>query len=176
MTHVKTVNANQLKDWLTEGQAILVDVREPDEFTQWRIPQALSMPLTSIDKHLPHLAGESRKVVFQCLKGKRGEMAAETAQERFAETLDIYNLSGGIEAWDTAGQATIKHEAAKTIPLMRQVLVAAGALVTLFSVLSLAGVKASGVLSVLIGLGLMFAGITGICGLAHVLKKMPWNK
>lgn len=176
MNHIKTINANQLKDWLIAGDAILVDVREPDEFTQWRIPQAISMPLTGIDNHLPHLEGETRKVVFQCLKGKRGEMAAEAAQEKFADALEIYNLTGGIDAWDAAGQTTLKHEESQSIPLMRQVLIAAGTLVLSFSIMSLLGIKIGAVLSAFIGAGLMFAGVTGICGMAAVLQKMPWNK
>lgn len=176
MSTINTITPYQLKDWLSTREAILIDVREPDEFTQWRIPHAISMPLTGIDKHLPHLEGETRKVVFQCLKGKRGEMAAEAAKENFADSLDIYNLTGGIEAWESAGQTTLKQEKAAGIPLMRQVLIAAGSLVLLFSLLGLAGIKAGAFLSAFLGAGLMFAGITGVCGIATVLEKMPWNK
>jgi hypothetical protein len=31
-------------------------------------------------------------------------------------------------------------------------------------------------LSGFIGAGLMFSGITGTCGMMHVLKRMPWNR
>ena len=31
-------------------------------------------------------------------------------------------------------------------------------------------------LSGFVGLGLMFAGITGWCGMAKLLAKMPWNQ
>lgn len=176
MSTINTINPSELKDWLNKGEAVLVDVREPDEFTQWRIPHAISMPLTGIDKHLPHLEGETRKVVFQCLKGTRGEMAAKAAKENFANSLDIYNLTGGIEAWENAGQTTLKHAKSASIPLMRQVLIAAGSLVLLFSILALAGIKAGTFLAAFVGAGLMFAGITGVCAMAAVLEKMPWNK
>lgn len=31
-------------------------------------------------------------------------------------------------------------------------------------------------LSAFVGCGLMFAGITGWCGMAHLLAIMPWNR
>lgn len=176
MSSINTITPEQLKNWLNTGEAVLVDVREPDEFTNWRIPHAISMPLTGIDQHLPHLEGETRKVVFQCLKGKRGEMAAQAAKERFTNALDIYNLTGGIEAWESAGQTTLKHQKAAGIPIMRQVLITAGSLVLLFALLALMGIKTGTFLSAFIGAGLIFAGITGFCGIAAVLQKMPWNK
>ncbi len=176
MSNVKNINSEQLQEWLDSGEAILVDVREPNEFTEWRIPHAISMPLTNIDKHLSNLAKENRKIVFQCLKGKRGEMAALSAMEKFTDKA-IYNLTGGIEAWDTFGGAIIRDtEKNKTIPIFRQVLIAAGSLIILFSLLAVIGMKLGSILTLCIGGGLLFAGVTGHCAMAILLQKMPWNK
>lgn len=176
MSKINTIDAEQLKDWLKSGEAVLVDVREPNEFTEWRIPQAISMPLTNIDKHLPKLDVETRKIVFQCLKGKRGEMAAEAALETFQEKHEIYNLTGGIETWDAAGFHITRDSEAKGMPIMRQVLITAGGLILLFSLLAIAGIKFGAYLSAFMGAGLLFAGVTGTCAMASALKKMPWNK
>lgn len=176
MSHVKNIDANQLKSWLNTGEALLVDVREPHEFTEWRIPQAISMPLTNIDKHLTKLDLEHRKIVFQCLKGKRGEMAAEVALESFKEQHDIYNLTGGIEAWDAIGLNIIRDTEKKGIPIMRQVLITAGGLILFFSLLTLIGWKFGAILSLSMGGGLLFAGLTGNCAMANLLQKMPWSK
>ncbi len=176
MSHVKNIDAQQLKAWLDSGEAILVDVREPGEFTEWRIPQAMSMPLTNIEAHLPHLEGEKRKIVFQCLKGKRGEMGAEAAMKKFADA-DIYNLTGDIEAWDAAGM-TITRDANQPsgLPIVRQAHITVGALVCFFSLLALFGVKFGAVMSLLTGGGLLLAGLTGTCAVSILLKQCPWNK
>lgn len=176
MSNINNIDAQQLKNWLKTGEAVLIDVREPSEFTEWRIPQAISMPLSSIDKHLPQLDVETRKIVFQCLKGKRGEMAATAALETFKEKHEIYNLTGGIETWDAAGFHLTRDSESQGISIMRQVLMTAGGLVLLFSLLAIAGVKAGAFLSAFMGAGLLFAGVSGTCAMAAVLKKMPWNK
>lgn len=177
MSNIKTIDAKQLKNWLSTGEAILVDVREPNEFSQWHIPQATSMPLTYIDKCLPHLLGEKRKIVFQCLKGKRGEMAAQTAQAVLTEH-SLYNLVGGIEAWEAAELPVIEatNKSTTKLPLVRQVLIAAGGLVLLFALWGLTGAKTGITLAAAMGVGLLFAGLTGNCALAKLLEKMPWNK
>lgn len=176
MSNFKNIDAQQLKAWLKTGEAVLIDVREPNEFTEWRIPQAISMPLTNIDKHLPNLDMESRKIVFQCLKGKRGEMAAEAAEAAFKGHHEVYNLTGGIESWDKAGLSITRDVESKGLPIMRQVLITAGSMVLLFSLLAIAGVKIGALLTAFVGAGLLFAGVTGWCGMALLLKKMPWNK
>lgn len=175
MSKINSIDAEQLKNWLKSGEAVLVDVREPNEFTEWRIPQAISMPLTNIDRHLPKLDVETRKIVFQCLKGKRGEMVAEAALKTFKEKHEIYNLTGGIEAWDAAGFDITRDSEAAGIPIMRQVFITAGSLVLLFSLLAISGSHFGMYLSAFMGAGLLFAGVTGTCAMASILKKMPWN-
>ncbi len=176
MSDIKNIDARQLKDWLQSGEAILVDVREPVEFTEWRIPKAISMPLTNIDKHIKNLEGEKHKIVFQCLKGKRGEMAAEKAIEVLGSDVEIYNLEGGIETWDSAGFTIIRDSEKTGLPIMRQVHIAAGSLLLLFSLIALAGVKFGAIMTLFVGAGLLFAGLTGNCMMAMLLQKMPWNK
>lgn len=42
---LKTVNATTLKIWIDNGEALLLDVREPDEFQAQRIPGSTHLPL-----------------------------------------------------------------------------------------------------------------------------------
>ena len=62
------------------------------------------------------------------------------------------------------------------MPLMRQVLLTAGSLVTTGVLLALCVNPQFILLSLVVGIGLMFAGITGWSGMSYVLAKMPWNK
>jgi len=59
---------------------------------------------------------------------------------------------------------------------MRQVQIAAGILIITGVVLGYSIDSSLFLLSGFTGAGLLFAGISGICGMANVLLKMPWNK
>jgi hypothetical protein len=59
---------------------------------------------------------------------------------------------------------------------MRQVQITFGVLIMLFVSLGYFGVPFSFAITGLLGLGMLISGITGWCGLALLLNKMPWNK
>ena len=62
------------------------------------------------------------------------------------------------------------------IPIMRQVQITAGSLVLLGAILGTWVAPAFYGLSAFVGAGLMFAGISGWCGMAKLLAFMPWNR
>ncbi|MBE2895963.1 rhodanese-like domain-containing protein [Pasteurellaceae bacterium HPA106] len=171
---MQTVTADILKQWLDNDEAVLIDVREPNEYAISHIPQARSLPLSQLEQSLAYVPAGC-KVVVQCQKGKRGEKGCAII-ETHAPHHALYNLEGGIEAWQQAGLPLISAGNTQKLPIMRQVQLAAGSLVALFSLLSLAGAHGFSVLTLLIGCGLIFAGATGWCGMAILLQKMPWNK
>ena len=59
---------------------------------------------------------------------------------------------------------------------MRQVQIVAGSLIVLGVVLGYAVHAGFFLLAGFVGAGLVFAGVTGFCGMAVLLMKMPWNK
>jgi hypothetical protein len=59
---------------------------------------------------------------------------------------------------------------------MRQVQIAAGSMVVLGVVLGALVSPWLYLLAGFVGAGLVFAGITGTCGLARLLRVMPWNR
>jgi hypothetical protein len=60
--------------------------------------------------------------------------------------------------------------------LIRQVQIVAGGLVLFGVVLSQVAAPGWIWLSGFVGAGLMFAGISGFCGMARLLAAMPWNR
>lgn len=84
-----------------------------------------------------------------------------------------WQLDGGVSAWAKAGLPVERgHQA---MPIFRQIQIGAGAL----ALLGLAGVffwPPMIWLTALVGAGLIFAGLTGFCGLGLLLSAMPWNK
>lgn len=170
---MKTVDSATLKRWIESGEAVVVDVREPAEHAAEKIEGAKLVPLSTVNKSaLPHAQG--KKLVIHCRSGKRSISACEKLLTE-DPNLEVYNLEGGISAWGAAG-----HQVATSgkffLPLDRQVQLTIGLMLLTGSVLGYLFTPAWFFLTGFIGAGLTVAGLTGFCGLAMVMARMPWNQ
>lgn len=96
----REVTAQELDAMVRAGEATVIDVREVDEFAAGHIPGAINMPLSTFQaSQLPDPKG--RKLVLNCLGGKRSAMALDKCNvaQSFVDT----HLSGGFGAWQAAG-------------------------------------------------------------------------
>jgi len=165
-----TVDPVTLQQWLKDGSAILVDVREPAEYRTSHIREARLMPLSGLDaRALPRL----HKIVVHCVKGGRGDAACEKLLKQ-EPGLEVFNLEGGLEGWTRAGLSVERGEQ-KVLPLDRQVQLAIGILLLGGVALTLLVHPGFLWLVAFIGGGLTVAGLTGFCGMARLLARMPWN-
>ncbi|EYR62354.1 sulfurtransferase [Actinotalea ferrariae CF5-4] len=94
----RSVRADQALDLLAQG-AVLVDVREKDEWRSGHAPQARHVPLGRLATDARRLPRDA-PVVVMCASGMRSRGAA--AQLR-AAGYRATSLSGGLAAWRTAG-------------------------------------------------------------------------
>lgn len=163
-----SVTPNKAKRLIDDG-AILIDIRDRDEHQRERIAIASSCPLTEVDR----LAPTTAPVIFHCRSGNRTAANADTLAA--AASCQAYILEGGIEAWKRAGLPVLTDRS-QPIEIMRQVQIAAGSLVVLGLMLGYLLHPAFYVLSLFVGGGLVFAGVSGWCGMAKLLSVMPWNK
>jgi rhodanese-related sulfurtransferase len=87
---------------VNSANAVLLDVRETQEFAGGRLPNAVHIPLSQIASRGSELArSTSRPVIVYCMSGNRSRMASRAlARIGFK---DIYNLHGGYRAWKDAG-------------------------------------------------------------------------
>lgn len=172
MLPMKTITANELKTKLENDEVLLIDVRDPSEHRFEYIEGALLIPLSELS--LNKIPTQYKSVVLHCRAGSRSHEGCEKLLQQDS-TLCVYSLEGGITAWKDAG-FPVKKSGGSVLPLDRQVQVAVGFLA--FSGVLLGTLIHPGfyVLAGFIGLGLMFAGFTGWCGMAKLLAKMPWNK
>lgn len=155
---------------LIDAGASLIDIRAPDEHARERIAGALNVPLDRLSRE----AAAGNVLIFHCRSGMRTGQAVPALAEA-AGGRDCYILEGGIAAWSNAGLPVEKFRGAP-IEMQRQVMIAAGLLVLLGTILSLFIAPAWIALAIFVGAGLTFAGITGFCGMARLLALMPWNR
>jgi rhodanese-related sulfurtransferase len=156
------------------SQFDLIDVRTPAEFDQVHAAGARLVPLTELDPAAVALpgAGEEGAVYVICHSGSRAATACQRLLD--AGLTEVYCVEGGTEAWVKEGLPVIRG-ASRVLPMERQVRIAAGSLVLLGVILAWTVHPGFIVLSGLVGAGLIFAGVSGYCGMAIVLGKMPWN-
>ena len=150
--------------------ARLIDIRDADEHARERIPGATNLPLGQMGP----LPCDGRAVVFHCKSGMRTSANASQLAAA-ANGAPAYILAGGITAWREAGQPTVTDRK-QPLEIMRQVQITAGALILAGVLLGLFVAPAFIGLSAFVGAGLMLAGVTGWCGMANLLRLMPWNR
>lgn len=93
---VKQITPRELKQRLENGEMVLIDVREYNEWIYCRIEGAELIPLRKIyTEHIP--ATEEAPIVLYCHTGQRSYQAAQILQER--GYANVYNLQGGIDAY-----------------------------------------------------------------------------
>ncbi|MEO0982214.1 MAG: rhodanese family protein [Pseudomonadota bacterium] len=172
MTTLNTLDPKTVADRLKAGAIALIDIRDRDEFAREHIEGAISMPVSSIDEAGLNLE-PTKPAVFHCKSGMRTQ--ANCAKLAAHVTGDAFILEGGLDAWKAEGLPTAR-DASAPLALNRQVQIAAGGLVLIGALLGLVVNPAYLALSAFVGAGLVFAGVSGWCGMANLLALMPWNK
>lgn len=157
---------NQLKN------AVIVDIRSSDEYQREHIPNSVNLTVEQL-KQTDLNQWQDKTVIFHCKLGHRTKQA-QTIIEKF-NCQAKYCLAEGIEQWKRCGLSTIKNDKAP-LELVRQVHIVAGSLILLSLLLTYFVSLYFIGLTALVGFGLTFAGLTGFCGMAKLLQKLPYNK
>lgn len=171
---LKTIDPRSAAECLRGGEAVLVDVRGAAEHARERIPGAMLVPLSELDRD--RLAAQIRagsRVIFHCQSGARTRANAD----RLAACADgeALILEGGLGAWKASGLPTLLDRS-RPIEIQRQVHLAASTLVLLGVILGATVSPWWAGLAAFVGAGLTFSGVTGWCGMAKLLQLMPWNR
>jgi rhodanese-related sulfurtransferase len=166
---MKTITPFELQTRLAaEPGLLLLDVRTPVEYAQVHVAQARNKPLGELRP------GDwpGQPVYLLCQSGGRARKAADLFASAGQDRGIV--VEGGTEAWIGAGLPVVRGTV-KTISLERQVRIAAGALVLTGVLLGVFVHPWFIGLSAFVGAGLVFAGISGWCGMRMLLAKLPWN-
>jgi SulP family sulfate permease len=102
-TDIHWIDAQELWEGLhtrtPDEMPFIVDVREPREFRQGHIVEALSLPLTQFKEGDPGLP-KDREIVLVCRTSRRSRLAAGALHKLGHDNLTI--LNGGMTSWESA--------------------------------------------------------------------------
>jgi rhodanese-related sulfurtransferase len=101
LLNLKEVSPLEATQLLNHQDAVLLDVREPQEYQDGFLPNSIRIPLgslsekaTQLDKH------RERPIIIVCRSGNRSAQAVRMLKKMGYET--VYNLGGGLHAWRMA--------------------------------------------------------------------------
>lgn len=98
----ETISAEAAKDYIAahkEADYLLVDVRQPQEYRQEHLPGAMLAPLPELMEKMTAFP-EDRDLLVYCKSGGRSQAAALMMADQGVTKRAIYNIEGGIMAWN----------------------------------------------------------------------------
>lgn len=153
----------------------ILDVRSRGE---WESAHLAGATLQSLDvlnpedwRRRPENAQQAPLFVL-CQAGGRATRAASIL---CASGVPCSVIEGGLDAWREAGLPVVLGKS-KVLPLMRQVQIVIGLVSGVGSALAVWRHPMFGLIPLAMGAGLLFAGLSGTCGLALLMARMPWNR
>src|SRR5688572_29443662 len=97
---VDTAEADELR---TQPGAVVLDVREPDEYEQGAIPGAVHIPRGNLESSIEsRVPDKTVPVIIHCASGVRSAFAAKTLAELGYE--DAMSVAGGFNKWKDEGR------------------------------------------------------------------------
>jgi rhodanese-related sulfurtransferase len=106
---VSAIEATQL---INRENAIIVDVREPDEFAAGHLPEARNIPLAKLAERVGEIEKYKEKAIIVCCAAgmRSGKGCGELAKLGFTR---VHSLDGGVDGWVGAGYPVKKGAARK---------------------------------------------------------------
>lgn len=164
---MKCITASELK----KAGGRVVDVRTEAEFAAERLPGSECVPLDRLTAVASSWDREEPLILMSAAGVRSKDAMNRLAGMGFT---NLTMLEGGLKACKRVGLDVVVDR--KTIPILRQVLMVAGFLVLLGLLLAYSHSVYFLLLPLLVGCGMVISGMTGICPMAWVLSRMPWNR
>ncbi|HJW39002.1 MAG TPA: rhodanese-like domain-containing protein [Candidatus Udaeobacter sp.] len=92
---------------LNSGEAVIVDVRDKDEWDEGHIPGAIHLSRGTIELDIEEKVPDTNAMIIcHCGGGGRSALAAESLQKMGYK--NVRSMAGGFKAWKAAGLPTAK--------------------------------------------------------------------
>ncbi|MCL2536134.1 MAG: rhodanese-like domain-containing protein [Nocardiaceae bacterium] len=97
---MREIDVTELESVLAAG-APLIDVREPEEFAEARVPGAVSIPLSEFVARVDEIPADVTVYMICAVGGRSGQATEYLA----ARGVDAVNVAGGTMGWMQSGRA-----------------------------------------------------------------------
>lgn len=105
--HITEISPQDADAKLSSGDAVIVDVREKDEWDEGHIPDAIHMSRGTIELDIEEKVPDTNAmIVCHCGGGGRSALAAESLQKMGYK--NVRSMAGGFKTWKAAGLPTTK--------------------------------------------------------------------
>lgn len=97
---IHLLEVENLKKWTSKNEVSIIDVREEFEYNESHIDGSILIPFATLTiEKVMEIAKNGKKIVIHCKSGRRSLRACQMLME-YDNELDVYNLEGGISAWN----------------------------------------------------------------------------
>lgn len=103
MHNFKEITCEAFNDYIKQPSTKLVDVRNMDEVRLGVIKDAIHIPLAHLPNQYETLT-DADNIIFYCHSGVRSAHAAAFLMQHVNSDVNVYNLVGGVVAWQKAGR------------------------------------------------------------------------
>jgi rhodanese-related sulfurtransferase len=101
-THIQEISPQDAASALKRGDALLIDVRDPDEWQGGHIPGAKNFSRGTVELEIEEAAPDlSTPIITHCGGGGRSALAAESLRRMGYK--NVKSMAGGFKAWKAAG-------------------------------------------------------------------------
>ncbi len=101
------LDAKQARKFIVSNEALILDVRTPNEFYDGHLPGAKLIPVQQLNQRISEILNhKEKKVLVYCRSGNRSTVASEILIHHGFQ--EIYHLKNGINGWMRAGFALTK--------------------------------------------------------------------
>ena len=92
------ITVEQAKELLDGGNAVVVDVRNPDEWVAGHVTGAIHIQVDEVMNRIDELP-QDKELLFICAAGVRSALACEMAAAMGVQTERLYNIEEGTPTW-----------------------------------------------------------------------------
>ena len=103
--HITEISPQDAATQQNNDEAVVIDVREKDEWDQGHIPGAIHMSRGTIELDIEEKVSDpNAMIICHCGGGGRSALAAENLQKMGYK--NVRSMEGGLKAWKAAGLPT----------------------------------------------------------------------
>src|SRR5213083_50555 len=105
--NIKEISPQDAAAKLQSGNAVIIDVREKDEWDEEHIPDAIHMSRGTIELDIEEKVPDTNAMIIcHCGGGGRSALAAESLQKMGYK--NVRSMAGGFKAWKAIGLPATK--------------------------------------------------------------------